>query len=382
MEPSCQPHRQISSRLDLKIPLIDLSIQHKVLKKELQKAVQKVMDSQNFILGDSVSAFEEQAAKKVGSRYAVAVASGSDALYLSLLALGIGRGDEVITTPFTFFATAGSIARLGAKPVFVDIDPYTFNLDVNKIEAKMTKRTKAILPVHLFGLCCEMDVIQRIAKKYSLSIVEDAAQALGSQYRGKPAGSMSDAGCFSFYPTKNLGGAGDGGMVTTSSKALADKIRLLRHHGSQKKYYHEIVGINSRLDELQAAILLVKMKYLDRWNDQRRKHAAQYDKGFKGLPIQRPFSPPHYRHIYHLYSVVTEKRDALAKHLEKKGIGTGVYYPSPLHLEACFKTLGHKRGDYPQAERVAREILSLPVYPELSPTAQAKVIAAAKIFFA
>ena len=369
------------SRLDLKIPLIDLSAQHKVLRKELQRAVQKVMDSQHFIQGDSVRALEEKIASKTGSRYAVAVASGSDALYLSLWALGIGPGDEVITTPFTFFASASSISRTGAKPVFVDIDPRTFNLDVNRIEAKITKRTKAILPVHLFGLCCEMDRIRTIAKKHSLFVVEDAAQALGSVYRGKQAGSLGDAGCFSFYPTKNLGGAGDGGMVTTFSKSLADKIRLLRQHGSKTKYSHELLGINSRLDEIQAAILLVKMKFLDRWNSRRAKIAARYHSKLKGLPLGLPVTPSGFKHIFHLYSITTQKRDALAAHLEKRGIGAAVYYPSPLHLEPCFRSLGYRNGDFPVAEKASRQILSLPTYPELSESNQARVIAAVQDFF-
>ncbi len=371
----------ILSRLDLKIPLIDLSVQHKVLRKELERAVQKVMDSQHFIQGDCVRALEEKTASKVDSKYAVAVASGSDALYLSLWALGIGPGDEVITSPFTFFATAGSISRVGAKPVFTDIDPCTFNLDVNQIGAKITRRTKAILPVHLFGLCCEMDRIQEIAKRHSLFVIEDAAQAFGSACHGKKAGSIGDAGCFSFYPTKNLGGAGDGGMVVTNSRVLADKIRLLGQHGSKKKYHHELVGINSRLDEIQAAILLVKMRFLDRWNSRRAKIAARYNSGLKGLPLGLPVTPPGFKHIYHLYSIMTRKRDALAAHLEKREIGTGVYYPHPLHLEACFKALGYRNGDFPVAEETSRQILSLPVYPELTESNQAVAIAAIQDFF-
>ncbi len=371
----------ISSRLDLKIPLIDLSVQHKVLRKELQRAVQKVMDSQHFIQGDSVRALEEKTASRVGSKYAVAVASGSDALYLSLWALGIGPGDEVITTPFTFFATAGSISRVGAKPVFADIDARTFNLDVNRIESKITRRTKAILPVHLFGLCCEMDRIQKIAKRHSLFVVEDAAQALGSVYHGKKAGSIGDTGCFSFYPTKNLGGAGDGGMITTSSKSLADRMRLLRQHGSKKKYFHELLGINSRLDEIQAAILLVKMRSLDRWNSRRAKIAARYNSGLKRLPLGLPVTPPGFKHIFHLYSITTQKRDALAAHLEKRGIGAAVYYPSPLHLEPCFRSLGYRNEDFPVAEKICRQILSLPVYPELTESNQAIAIAAIQDFF-
>ena len=370
-----------SSRFDLKIPLIDLSVQHKVLRKELQRAVQKVMDSQHFIQGNSVRALEEKIASKVGSKYAVAVASGSDALYLSLWALGIGPGDEVLTTPFTFFATAGSISRVGARPVFVDIDARTFNLDVNRIEAKITRRTKAILPVHLFGLCCEMDRIQKIAKKHSLFVVEDAAQALGSAYRGKKAGAMGDAGCFSFYPTKNLGGAGDGGMVVTNSRVLADKIRLLRQHGSKKKYFHELLGINSRLDELQAVILLVKMRSLDRWNSRRAEIAARYNSELKGLPLGLPVMSSGFKPIFHLYSITSQKRDALAAHLEKRRVGAAVYYPAPLHLEPCFRSLGYRNGDFPVAERISRQILSLPVYPELTESRQADVIAAIQDFF-
>ncbi len=339
------------------------------------------MDSRHFILGDSVRALEKKVASRVSSKYAIAVASGSDALYLSLWALGVGAGDEVITTPFTFFATAGSISRSGAKPVFVDIDPDTFNLDVNKIEQKITNRSKAILPAHLFGLCCEMDRIQKIAKRHSLFVIEDAAQALGSETRGKKAGSFGDAGCFSFYPTKNLGGAGDGGMVVTNSRVLADKIRLLRQHGSKKKYHHELVGINSRLDEIQAAILLVKLKFLDRWNSRRIELARGYNKALKDLPLQLPVSPQGFKHIFHLYSLLTEKRNALASSLKKRGIETGVYYPSPLHLEPCFRGLGYRNGDFPVAEKISRQILSLPTYPELTESRQAVVIAAIQDFF-
>ena len=365
----------------MSIPFIDLSVQHRSIRKELRSAVSKVFDSQRFILGRNVAELEARFTRETGAKYAVGLASGTDALYLALLALGIGPGDEVLTTAFSFFATAGTISRTGAKPVFVDIDPDTFNLDPKKISASLTKRSKAVVPVHLFGLLCDMNAVLKIAKAKSLMVVEDAAQAYGAQVHGKKAGSMGDAGCFSFYPTKNLGGAGDGGMLTTSSFETAEKVRILRDHGSRKKYIHEEIGTNSRLDEIQAAVLLVKLKYIDRWNALRKKHAEAYNKAFQGLPLQTPQTPKGYTHVFHLYSIVTEKRDLLADYLKKEGIHTGVYYPLPLHLQPCYRSLGYKKGDLPVSEHAVSNILSLPMYPELSQKDREAVCRAIRKFF-
>ncbi|MBI4432117.1 MAG: DegT/DnrJ/EryC1/StrS family aminotransferase [Candidatus Omnitrophica bacterium] len=364
------------------VPFLDLSRQYKTIKPDIERAVRRVFDSQRFIMGEVGKRFEEEMAHKTGAKYAIAVASGSDALYLTMLGLGIGANDEVITTSFTFFATAGAISRLGARPVFADIDRRTFNLDPQDVERKITKKTKAILPVHLFGLPCDMAALQAIAKKYGLFVIEDAAQAFGAAYQGSPVGSLGDAAAFSFYPTKNLGGAGDGGLVTTSSKPLAEKIKKLRDHGQSKKYFHAVVGLNSRLDEIQAAVLLVKLKHIDRWNDQRRRHAQAYDKAFADIPpLERPSAPKGMRHVYHLYSVLTSKRDEFAAFLAEKGIGAGVYYPIPMHLQPCYKSLGGKPGDLPVSECVSGEILSLPMYPELSGGDRKKVIDAVQTFF-
>ena len=364
------------------VPFIDLSLQHRALRAELKNAIDEVMRSQQFVLHDKGRQLESEICAKIGTRFAVGVASGSDALYLALTGLGVGHDDEVITTPFTFFATAGSISRTGAKPVFVDVDKNTFNIDPSKIEGAITKKTKAIIPVHLFGLPCDMPVIRKIASKHSLFVIEDAAQSFGAKWNGKETGSMGDAGCLSFFPTKNLGGAGDGGMVVTSSEKLADTVRTLRPHGSRKKYHHEMVGINSRLDEIQAAVLLVKLKYIDRWNGLRQKHAALYDRGLAGLPVTTPACPKGATHIYHLYSVLTPERVRLAAFLKQRQIGSGVYYPLPLHLQPCYKQLGYHAGDLPVSERLSREVLSLPMYPELSSGAITKVIKTVKDFFA
>ncbi|MBI3252629.1 MAG: DegT/DnrJ/EryC1/StrS family aminotransferase [Candidatus Omnitrophica bacterium] len=363
------------------VPFIDLKAQYKKIGPEIQNAVKKVFESQRFVLGECCAALERSIAKKTGARFAVGVASGSDALYLALVALGVGAGDEVITTPFSFFATAGAVSRTGARPVFADIDARTFNLNPDGLESKISRRTKAILPVHLFGLPCDMGPILSIAKKNSLFVIEDAAQAFGAEYKGKKAGSMGDAGCLSFYPTKNLGGAGDGGMIVTSSLSLAQKLKKLRDHGQSKKYFHESVGVNSRLDEIQAATLAVKLKFIDRWNRARRAHARAYDTAFRGLAVRTPLVPAGARHVYHLYSVLTSRRDALAKFLKKKGVETGVYYPIPLHLQPCYKNLGTKKGDCPVAEKTSREILSLPMYPELSAGERERVARAVQEFF-
>ncbi len=363
------------------VPFINLGGQHKSIRKEVLAALTKIVDSQKFVLGEYGLALEKNIADYCGVAHAVGLASGSDALFLSLLALGIGSGDEVITTPFTFFASAGSITRTGAKVVFCDVDAQTCNIDVRKIETLITPRTKAILPVHLFGLPCDMDAIMKIARKHRLSVVEDAAQSFGATYKGKPSGVMGDVGCFSFYPTKNLGGAGDGGMVVTRSKKLADEIRLLRNHGSRVKYHHDLAGVNSRLDEIQAAWVGIKMKHIDEWNDARRRFAAVYDKAFERLPIRTPYIPTDCLSNYHLYTIQTDKRDALSKHLDQMGIGNGIYYPEPLHLQPCYRTLGYKKGDFPVAETLVRTVLSLPMYAELDDRGLKSVIGAVQSFF-
>jgi dTDP-4-amino-4,6-dideoxygalactose transaminase len=365
----------------IRIPLIDLSEQHHRLGKELKSAVARILDSQQFILKNELSSFEAEVAKKVGSRYAVGMASGSDALYLSLVAGGVGVGDEVITTPFTFFATAGAISRTGATPVFADIDGRTFNLDPEKVADRTTRKTKAIVPVHLFGLPSDMDSILQIAKKKSLFVVEDAAQSLGASFKGRQTGTLGDTGCFSFYPTKNLGAAGDAGMVVTSSKSMAEKLKLFRNHGSEIKYHHKYIGINSRMDEIQASILRIKFRKLNVWNKSRQQHARDYDAGLRNLPLKTPVVPRGLQSIYHLYSILTDKRDSLAAHLAKKGIGTGVYYPLPLHLQPCYKSLGYKKGDFAVSESVSNRILSLPMFPELKKSQKEEVISEIKNFF-
>ncbi len=363
------------------IPLIDLAEQHRQILPELKNAVAAVLESQRFVLGAVGRNLENEIAARLGTKHAIGLASGSDALYLSLVALGVGPGDHVVTTPFTFFATAGAVSRAGATPVFVDIDSATYNLNEERVESRITSKVKAIIPVHLFGLSCDMGPIMETAKKDGIAVVEDAAQSYGATYHGKKCGSLGDAACLSFYPTKNLGGAGDGGMVLTSSAHLADRVRLLRDHGSQVKYHHDIVGVNSRLDELQAAVLLVKMKRIDDWNARRRALAARYAKGLEGLPLRLPTAPEGSQHVYHLYTVACERRDELAKFLRERGIGTGVYYPLPLHLQPCYSDLGYRKGDFPESEKAATQVLSLPMFPELSDADADLVIEAVREFF-
>lgn len=364
----------------MKVSSLDLKRQYESIREEINKAVLEVIASQSFVLGPFVESFEHSIAKYCSVRHAIGVSSGTDAILLALMAAGIKAGDEVITTPFTFFATAGSIARLGAIPVFVDIDPSTYNMDVSKIAPAISKKTKAILPVHLYGQCANMDTILEIAHANGLMVIEDAAQAIGAVYKGKNAGSLGDVGCFSFYPTKNLGGYGDGGLVTTNNDKLAESVKILRVHGSKPKYYHSYIGINGRLDAIQAAVLSVKLKYLNGWSEKRRVIAAYYNEHLKGLPIRLPQSEPHNIHIFHQYVIATSKREALMKYLESQGIETAIYYPVPLHLQECFEYLGYKKGALPESERASNETLALPVFPEITQEEQDYVIRHIKNF--
>jgi dTDP-4-amino-4,6-dideoxygalactose transaminase len=368
-----------------KVPFFDLAVQFKSIEDEIKSAMDEVFQTQQFILGPEVQALEETIAHYCRTRYAIGVASGSDALLLSLMALGIGTGDEILLPSFTFFATAGSVSRLGATPVFVDIDRETYNIDPSKIEEKITSRTKAIVPVHLFGQCADMDPLLRIAKEKKLFLIEDAAQALGSEYKPKPesegrrAGQMADLGCFSFYPTKNLGAFGDAGMVVADDPGLAERVRLLRAHGGQPKYFHKWIGINSRLDTLQAAILLVKFKHLEKWTAERQKKAKRYQLLFQDLlpsvkGIKLPTIQYQNRHIFHQYVIRVPKRDQLKQFLTEEGIATDIYYPIPLHLQECYSFLKYRRGDLPNSEKASEEVLALPIYPELSEEQQTLVV--------
>lgn len=364
---------------------LDLKAQYKSIKKEIDIGIKQVLGKGVFIGGEEVEKFEKEVAKFCGTKYALGVNSGTDALYLSLKALGIVSGDEIVTTPFTFIATAEVIAKLNAKPVFADINPKTFNIDSSKIEEVITKKTKVIIPVHLFGQMAEMDKIMKIAREYELFVVEDAAQAVGAKYKEKKAGTLGDLGSLSFFPSKNLGAYGDGGMVITNNKNLADKIRLFRNHGSspKAKYLNLVLGTNSRLDALQAAILRVKLKYLQKWSKKRAQIAAYYTYELNKLnePIVPPFIASGNTHIFHQYTIRTKLRDKLQKHLKEEDIPTMIYYPLSLHLQPVFGYLGYKKGDFPQTEKAAKEVLSLPTYPEFSKKDQDFVIKKIKEFY-
>ncbi len=350
----------------MKIQMVDLKAQYHSIEGEIDARIKEIIHGAHFIMGSNVSEFEKEAAGYHNIKHAVAVASGTDALHLALLACGIGKGDEVITTPFTFIATAEAITYTGARPVFVDIDEKTFNIDVKKIRKAITKKTKAILPVHLFGLPADMDSIMELEKKYKLKIIEDCAQSFGAEYKGKKTGAISDAGCFSFFPSKNLGCYGDGGMLITNDDAIAEKVRLLRNHGQKERYYHSIIGYNSRLDEIQAGILRVKLKRIDEYNKKRRGNARLYTEKLKGVNIITPSEPDGYSHVFHQYGIRTSKRDSIQKGLTEAGIASAIYYPVPLHLQESYKDLGCKKGDFPVSEAIASDIISLPMYPELT----------------
>lgn len=359
------------------IPMLDLKAQYLTLKNELDAAVLRVIESTQFINGPDVEAMEQEVATYCRANHCIGVSSGSDALLVCLMALDIGQGDEVITTPYTFFATAGAIVRMGARPVFVDIDPVTFNIDPRQIAAKVTKRTRAIMPVHLFGQCAEMDPILDIAAKHKLAVIEDAAQAIGSEYKGRRAGSMGTVGCYSFFPSKNLGCFGDGGAVVTQDRALADKIRLLRGHGSHPKYYHKLVGGNFRLDSIHAAVLRIKLKHLDSWSQARQQGAGYYTNALMKYGLQGLIDAPKIvqsRHIFNQFVVRCDDREGVREHLKKDKITTEVYYPQPMHLQECFANLGHKKGEFPESERAAVTSLALPMYPELPNVQRERVV--------
>ena len=359
----------------MKIPLMNLNLQYEQLKDKIDKTMAEIAQNSRFILGKETLDFEGEICEYCNIKYAIGVASGTDALILALTAMGIGCGDEVITTPLTFVATAEAVSRVGAKPVFVDIDPSTYNIDPAKIEEAITPKTKAIIPVHLYGNPCDMDSILKITNSHKLKVIEDAAQAIGSVYNNCKIGSFGNTGCFSFFPGKNLGAFGDAGMIVTNEKDIAEKVRLLRVHGTTSKYHHSIIGFNSRLDNLQAAILSIKLTKLDEWTENRRKIAARYNSALKDLVIV-PREEPKGKHVYHLYIIRVKegKRDALLSYLNENGIGARAYYPVPLHLQECYKNLEYKKGDFPESERAALETIALPAFPELKINEQNYII--------
>jgi len=348
------------------VPLLDLKAQYAKIREEILAAVGEVLESQRCIGGPKIAELEEKVAAISDCKYAVGVSSGTDAILAVLMSLDIGPGDEVITTPFTFFATAGCIARTGAKPVFVDIDPKTYNIAPDLIAPAITKNTKAMIPVHLFGQIADMDPIMEIADKHGVPVIEDACQSITSTYKSRKAGSIGLAGCFSFFPSKNLGGIGDGGMAVTNDSGLRDKLMMMRSHGQGARYYHEFVGGNFRLDPIQAAALLVKLPYLDRWSQARRDNAAYYDKKFEATPVETPYISPDCVSIFNQYCIRVPRRDDVVAHLKSQDIGCAIYYPVPLHLQKCFEYLGGKRGDFPHSEKASEEVMALPVYPELT----------------
>jgi len=364
----------------MRVPLLDLHAQYEPLRDDMIAAVAEVLDSQAYIGGPKIAELERRVAALSGCEHAIAVSSGTDALLACLMALHIGPGDEVLTSPFTFFATAGSIARTGARPVFADIDPRTFNIDPALIEQAITPRTRAIIPVHLFGQVCDMDPILEVASRHGVPVIEDAAQAIGASYKGRAAGSFGTAGCFSFYPSKNLGAAGDGGMIVTHDPALAERLAIMRNHGMQPRYFYRFIGANFRLDAVQAAVLLVKLPHLEAWSEARRRNAAWYNARFAGSAVCTPYVRPDCASIYNQYVVRLRRRDEAAEFLKARGIGTDIYYPLPLHVQDCFRYLGYSPGDFPRAEAAAREVLALPVYPEMTEE-QREYVAAALLEF-
>jgi dTDP-4-amino-4,6-dideoxygalactose transaminase len=382
------------------VPMLDLKRQFALIREEIYAAIEEVCESQHLVLGEAVQAFERESATFLGAKAAVGCASGTDALWLALESCGVGAGDSVITTSFSFFATASSIIRCGARPVFVDIHPDTLNLDPGQVEAKLysagAAAVKASMPVHLYGQCADMDRFERFSRDHSLKIVEDAAQAFGASWRGRRAGTLGHAAGFSFYPTKNLSAFGDGGLVTTNDAEMADHVRRLRNHGSRVRYYHEEIGWNSRLDSIQAAVLRVKLKYLDQWNARRREIAARYDQMLVDCRLASPASRggwaakepvrllctlPQAHHIYHQYVIRVKRRDELRPFLTARGVGSEVYYPVPLHMQDCFSYLGYREGDLPHTELAAKEVLALPIFPEITDDEQQRVVDALREFY-
>jgi dTDP-4-amino-4,6-dideoxygalactose transaminase len=362
------------------VPLLDLPAQYREIETELENEVLEIMRSGRYIKGPKVVKLEEELARYCEVGHAIGCASGTDAILLALMAVGVGPGDEVITTPYTFFATGGSISRLGARPVFVDIDPETYNIDPAGIESKITEKTKAIIPVHLYGQCADMDPILELANRKNIPVIEDAAQAIGARYKGRPAGSMGAIGCFSFFPSKNLGCCGDAGFMTTNDAELAEDLTILREHGAKPKYYHRVIGINSRLDALQAGIILVKLPHLERWHEGRRKNATFYDKHLAGLPLVLPRIREDCISVYNQYVIRTDRRDGLREHLTELGIGNEIYYPVPLHFQECYRELEYREGDMPEAEKAARETAAIPIYPQLTEGQLMEVVSGIKGF--
>ena len=365
----------------MQVPFLNLTAQYTALKHELLPAVEQALAGAHYILGPNVAALEQEIAARAGARFGLGVNSGSDALTLALRALDLGPGDEVITTPFTYIAPAESIHQMGARIVFTDIDPRTFCLDPADVARKLTSRTRAIIPVHLFGQAAPLRELSALAAPRGLHLVEDCAQAIGATYHGQPVGGLGRIGCFSFYPTKNLGADGDGGMIVTSDEALAKKLRMLRVHGIERRYFHDLHGFNSRLDELQAAILRVKLPHLHAWNARRAAIARRYADGLAGLPVELPVTAPGNAHVFHVFAVLTERRDELQQFLAGRGVPTIIYYPRPLHLQKVYEDLGHREGDFPVAESVSRRILPLPMYPELTDEQVDYVSATLREFF-
>lgn len=363
------------------IPIFDLKAQFAPIEHEIDAAIKRVLSSAQFILGPVVQDLERQVADYCECRYGVGVASGTDALRLTLAALGVGPGDEVITTPFSFIAIASAISRSGATPVFADIDSQTYNIDLACIKAAITERTKAILPVHLYGQPADMDPVMELAETLGLYVIEDAAQAIGARYKNRRVGSIGHVGCLSFYPTKNLGAYGDGGMIVTNDAVLAAKVDILRWQGSKKKYHTDVLGFNSRLDSLQAAILGVKLKYLDDWNERRRQVTQHYNELLADLPVTTPYESPDVYHVYHQYTVRAPRRDALVAYLKEHGVGTTVYYPVPLHLQGLYADLGYGESSLPVSEAAGREVLSLPMYPELTKAQQEEIAKEIRRFY-
>ncbi len=376
--------KPLQSNAAITVPLLDLKPQYFAIRDEIDEAIRRVVESQRFILGPEVEALENEIAQYCGCKYAVGVSSGTDALLMSLMALGVSSGDEVITTPYTFFATIGSIMRVGATVVLADIQPETFNIDPSHVCKLITKKTKAIIPIHLFGQCADMDILSRISEENNISLIEDAAQAIGAELNGKRAGSIGAFGCFSFYPSKNLGAFGDAGIITCNDAPLTEKLRIIRNQGTEQKYNHTLLGGNFRLDAVQAAVLRVKLKYLETWTEQRRANAAYYTEQFSAPELARVVVPPrivHERHVFNQYVIRAQNRDSLRSFLKENGIDTEIYYPKPMHLQDCFPNATYKEGDFPVAEESCKNSLALPIYPELLEDQKSYVVSKIREFY-